>query len=63
MVDLVDVRLFRREMDVFADFVADVAEEGIVDEVLDYGMLVTVELIRHVVQKTGKCVAYGCDSA
>jgi hypothetical protein len=50
-------------MDVFADFVADVAEEGIVDEVLDYGMLVTVELIRHVVQKTGKCVAYGCDSA
>jgi hypothetical protein len=48
LVDLVDIRLFRGEMDVFADLVAYIAEKGIVDEVLDYGMLVAIALIRHV---------------
>jgi hypothetical protein len=33
-------------MDVFADFVADVAEELIVDEVLNYGVLVAEAIIR-----------------
>jgi hypothetical protein len=46
-VDLVDVRLFGGEVDVFANFVADIAEEGVVDEVLDYGMLIAGTLVRH----------------
>jgi hypothetical protein len=33
-------------MDVFADFVADIAEELVVDEVLDYGMLIAGVIIR-----------------
>jgi hypothetical protein len=41
-VDFVDVRLFGCKVDVFADFGADIAEEGVVDEVLDYGMLIAV---------------------
>ena len=40
-MDLVDVRLFRGEGDVLADFVAHIAEQGVVDEVLDDGMLVS----------------------
>jgi hypothetical protein len=43
-VDLVDVRLFRREVDVLADLVADIAEERVVDEVLDDGVLVAGNL-------------------
>jgi hypothetical protein len=46
LVDLVDVCLFGREVDVFADFIADIAEQRIVDEVLDYGMFVAIESIR-----------------
>jgi hypothetical protein len=42
LVNLVDVCLFGREMDVLADFVADIAEECIVDEVVDYGVLVAI---------------------
>ena len=42
LVDFVDVCLFGREMDVLANFVADIAEEGIVDEVVDYGVLVAL---------------------
>jgi hypothetical protein len=45
-VDLVDVRFFGGEVDVFADFVSDIAEEGVVNEVLDYGMLVAGALVR-----------------
>jgi hypothetical protein len=52
-VDLVDIRLFGGEMDVFADFVADVTEEGVVNEVLDYGVLVAVELIRAIHTRLG----------
>ena len=62
LVDLVDVCLFGREMDVFANFVTDIAKEGIVDEVLDHGVLVAVRSIRrwnHAVRNG----AYGCDSA
>lgn len=46
LVNLVDIRLLGREMNVFADFVADIAEECVVDEILDDGMLVAVELVR-----------------
>jgi hypothetical protein len=42
LVDFVDVCLFGREMDVLADFVADIAEERIVDEIVDYGVLVAM---------------------
>ena len=46
LVDLVDVCLFGREMDVFANFVTDIAKEGIVDEVLDHGVFVAMRSIR-----------------
>jgi hypothetical protein len=42
LVNLVDVCLFGCEMDVLADFVTDIAEECIVDEVVDYGVLVAI---------------------
>jgi hypothetical protein len=45
-VNLVDVCLFRCEVDVFANFVTDVAKETVVDEVLDYRMLVAIRLVR-----------------
>ena len=47
LVDLVYVCLLRREVDVLANLVANIAEEGIVDEILDYCVLVTVRSIRH----------------
>jgi hypothetical protein len=47
-MDLVDVCLFGGEVDVFADLVADIAEEGVVDEVLDYSMLVAVQLVSRI---------------
>jgi hypothetical protein len=43
LMDLVDICLLWREVDVFADFVADIAEELIVDEILDYGVLVAMK--------------------
>jgi hypothetical protein len=46
LVDLVDIRLFGREVDVFANLVADIAEQRIVDEVLNYGVFVAIESIR-----------------
>jgi hypothetical protein len=46
LVNLVDVCLLGREVDVFADLVADIAEECIVDEILDYGVLVAMGSIR-----------------
>jgi hypothetical protein len=46
-VDFVDIRLFGCEVDVLANLVADIAEELIVDEVLDDGMLVAKILVRH----------------
>jgi hypothetical protein len=39
-VDLVDVRLFWCEVDVLANLVTDIAKEGVVDEVLNDGVLV-----------------------
>lgn len=42
LVDFVDVCLFGREMDVLANFVADIAEERIVDEIVNYGVLVAM---------------------
>lgn len=48
LVNLIDIRLFGREMDVFADFVADVAEECVVDEILDDGVLVAVQFVREI---------------
>jgi hypothetical protein len=47
-VDLVYVRLFGCEVDVLADFIADIAEEGIVDKVLDYSMFVAAGTVRDV---------------
>lgn len=46
LVNLVNVRLFRRKVDVLADFVADIAQERVVDQVLDDGVLVAVDLVR-----------------
>lgn len=40
LVNLVDVRLFGRKVDVLADFVADIAQERVVNQVLDDGVLV-----------------------
>lgn len=53
LVDLVNVRLLRGELDVVANLVADVAQQLVVDEVLDNGMLVAGELIRTVL--VGSC--------
>ena len=41
-MDFVDVRLLGGEVDVLADLVAHVAEEAVVDKVLDDGMLVAL---------------------
>jgi hypothetical protein len=41
LVYLVDIRLFRRKGNVLADLVADIAEEGVVDEVLDHGVFIS----------------------
>lgn len=48
LVDLVNVRLLRGELDVVANLVADVAQQLVVDEVLDDGMFVAGGLIRKV---------------
>lgn len=41
-MDLVDVGFLGCEVDVLADLVADIAEELIVDQVLDNGMFVAI---------------------
>lgn len=41
LVDFVDIGFFRREGDASADFVADFAEEGVVEEILDYAVFVS----------------------
>jgi hypothetical protein len=45
-VNLVDVRLFGCKVNVLADFTADIAEERVVDQVLDDGVLVAVGSVR-----------------
>jgi hypothetical protein len=65
-VNLVDVRLFGCEMDMLADLVADIAEEAIVDEVLDYGMFVAIAMIRLVytmLRQVLRTVATLCSSS
>jgi hypothetical protein len=47
LVNLVYICLLRREVDVLANLVANIAEEGIVDEILDYGVLVATRSVRH----------------
>jgi hypothetical protein len=61
-VYLVDVRLFRGEVNVFADFVAHAAEELVVDEILDDSMLVTGKSLDQGASKA-RMVSYGCDFA
>lgn len=46
LVNLVDVRLFGRKVDMLADFVADIAQERFVNQVLNDGVLVAVDLVR-----------------
>lgn len=46
LVDLVDVRLLGGEVDVLADFVADIAQQRVVDELLDDGVLVAARSVR-----------------
>lgn len=40
-MNLVDVGLFGREVDVFANLVADIAQKLIVDKILDNSMLIS----------------------
>jgi hypothetical protein len=41
LVDLIDICLFGREGDVLADFVAHIAEESVVDQILYHGVLIS----------------------
>jgi hypothetical protein len=63
LVDLVDVCFFGREMDVLADFVSNIAEERIVDEIVDYGVLVAMHSISAFQLKVVEIGAYGCEPA
>jgi hypothetical protein len=44
-MDLVDICLLRREGDVFANLVADIAEELVVYQVLYYRMFISAETV------------------
>ena len=63
LVNLVNICLFGGEMNVLADFVADIAEERIVDEIVDYGVLVAMDSISIFQLKKVEIGAYGCESA
>ncbi len=62
-MDLVDVCLFGCEVDVLANFVADIAEERIVDEIVDYGVLIAMNSISTFWIEHAEIDAYGCEAA
>jgi hypothetical protein len=55
-VDLVNVRLFWCEVDVLANLVADIAQKGVVDEVLNDGVLVAGRQLEESIISAGRCV-------
>lgn len=62
-MNLVDVGLFGREGDVFADLIADVAQELVIDQALNYCMLVSDRYRQCGRSSCCQRDAYGCDAA
>lgn len=54
---LIYIGLFWREGDILADLVADIAEESVVDEVLDYGMFIAWKRSENPIQAHGRIIA------